>query len=348
MSSCPHCKAKKGKKPKSLAKISLFIILTITLLLLFLPVFGGKSMDYPVEKGTELFFSVMNYFLQALPWILIGVVLGGLALEFIPRKFFFQQLGGTDFKTIIKAAFAGIFIDVCSHGALAIGMSLYKARASYAATITFLLATPWIGFMETALLLGFLGPRFTVIIIIASFISAILIGVFIGFLERKGMIPKNAYCAEAFSPKTSSGSAGAKIRNGLKESWSLFKMIGVWLFIGFLAAGLVFTFVEQSQVESLMGYASGTSLPFTLIIASVIEICSEGSVPLVGAFKSMGASAGAIFVFLMAGVATDYTELGLISDVVGRKAALATAVIAVLVTLAMGYLINYLWVLVGW
>jgi hypothetical protein len=285
-----------------------------------------------------------DYFLKAIPWILLGVLLGGVAMEFVPREFFFKHLGGTDFKTILKAAFAGVFIDVCSHGALAFGMSLYKSRASYAATVTFLLTTPWVGFMETALLLGFLGPRLTVVLIVSSVITAICIGVLMGFFERKGWIEQNKYCEKAGEQGKRTGPLLKRVKRALMEGWSLFAMIGVWLLIGFMAAGIVVAFVSQESIQGLMGYASSTALPFTLIIASVIEICSEGSVPLVAAFKDMGASAGAIFVFLMAGVATDYTELGLITEVVGKKAALATAVTAATLTLIVGYVINLVWI----
>ena len=129
----------------------------------------------------------------------------------------------------------------------------------------------------------------------------------------------------------------------IKKGFNLFSMVAGWLVIGFLATGVVTTFISPQQISSLMGYASSTALPFTALIASLIEVCSEGSVPLVAAFSNMGASMGAVFVFLMAGVASDLTELGVIADVIGKRAAIATFAVAITVSIALGYALNVFW-----
>ena len=49
----------------------------------------------------------------------------------------------------------------------------------------------------------------------------------------------------------------------------------------------------------------------TLGFATVIEVCSEGSAPMAFEIFRQTGALGNSFVFLMAGVATDYTEIGL-------------------------------------
>ena len=46
------------------------------------------------------------------------------------------------------------------------------------------------------------------------------------------------------------------------------------------------------------------------------------------------------FVFLMAGVATDYTEIGILWSGIGRKTALWLPLISVPIILIVGYLFN--------
>ena len=76
------------------------------------------------------------------------------------------------------------------------------------------------------------------------------------------------------------------------------------------------------------------------MLATVIEICSEGSSPMAfEIFRQTGAF-GNSFVFLMAGVATDYTEIGLIWSNIGKKAALWLPVITLPQILILGYVFN--------
>ena len=338
-----------------LQNIAIFLLVAITLILLIGPVVVGEtSPDYIVEKGISILLGAGKYAWLALGWIVVGVVLGGMAMEFIPQNWFAQELGGTGPKTILKATFMGSLIDVCSHGALAVGISLYKSGASVASTVTFLLATPWLGFMETLLLLGLLGWKITISVIVASLIAAFTIGNIIGFLERRGWIEshKTKIIIKKVRIRTDAkkrfsafdwSTLPSRIMAGIKKGISLFEMIAIWLVIGFLATGLVITFIKSEQIASLMGYASVSALPFTAFMATLIEVCSEGTVPLVAAFSDMGASIGAVFVFLMAGVASDLTELGVIADVIGKRAAIATFIVAITVSIILGYMLNWFW-----
>jgi uncharacterized membrane protein YraQ (UPF0718 family) len=47
----------------------------------------------------------------------------------------------------------------------------------------------------------------------------------------------------------------------------------------------------------------------TLIAATIIEVCSEGSVPIAADLMTRAQAPGNAFTFLMAGAATDYTEI---------------------------------------
>ena len=80
----------------------------------------------------------------------------------------------------------------------------------------------------------------------------------------------------------------------------------------------------------------------TLILATVIEVCSEGSAPMAFEIFRQTGALGSSFVFLMAGVATDYTEIGLLWHNVGRKAAIWLPIVTVPQVLIVGFLANIL------
>jgi len=78
----------------------------------------------------------------------------------------------------------------------------------------------------------------------------------------------------------------------------------------------------------------------TLALATIIEVCSEGSSPLAFEIYKRTSALGNSFVFLMAGVATDYTEIGLLWVNVGRRVALWMPAITVPQVVIIGYLAN--------
>jgi uncharacterized membrane protein YraQ (UPF0718 family) len=81
-------------------------------------------------------------------------------------------------------------------------------------------------------------------------------------------------------------------------------------------------------------------LLLTLFFATIIEVCSEGSAPLAFEIFNQTRAFGNSFVFLLSGVITDYTEIGLIWHNIGRKAAIWLPIITVPQALILGHLFN--------
>ena len=81
----------------------------------------------------------------------------------------------------------------------------------------------------------------------------------------------------------------------------------------------------------------------TLLVATILEVCSEGTAPLAFEIYRQTAALGNAFVFLMAGVVTDYTEIGLLWTNVGKRVAIFLPLITVPQVIALGILANILW-----
>ncbi|KZY86225.1 hypothetical protein A3743_17265 [Oleiphilus sp. HI0072] len=69
-------------------------------------------------------------------------------------------------------------------------------------------------------------------------------------------------------------------------------------------------------MEDFQNYFGPTLLGLgaTLIAATIIEVCSEGSTPIAADLMNRANAPGNSFAFLMTGVATDYTEVMVIKD----------------------------------
>jgi uncharacterized membrane protein YraQ (UPF0718 family) len=119
----------------------------------------------------------------------------------------------------------------------------------------------------------------------------------------------------------------------------LSQMVLWWILLGMLIASLAGTFIPVHFFHKFMG-PTLLGLIVTLILATVIEVCSEGSSPLAFEIYRQTGSLGNSFVFLMAGVATDYTEIGLLWTNVGKRVALWMPAVTVPQVLILGYTFN--------
>jgi len=90
-------------------------------------------------------------------------------------------------------------------------------------------------------------------------------------------------------------------------------MVVRWLLFGIVLAALLRAALDYSQYEQYFG-PTIIGLLVTVFIATVLEVCSEGSTPIAADLMNRAKAPGNSFAFLMTGVATDYTEVMVIKD----------------------------------
>jgi uncharacterized membrane protein YraQ (UPF0718 family) len=341
---CPSC----AVKTKKWYKERLFVVGVVVIILLIIGFFIPYFND---------FFEAFIDYLKLIWWaILLGFLIGGIIDYFIPREYIEKYLSRHRKRTIIYSIIFGFLMSACSHGILAIAMELYKKGANTSSVIAFLLASPWANLPITVLLFGFFGLNAT-FIVLSALIIATVTGLIYQHLERKGMVEcshckmgedksvladfsiikdvKRRWKKYDFSGKNNLNA----IKGTFKGSWSLTKMVMWWLLIGMLMASFARAFIPQYYFMDYMG-PTLIGLLVTLFFATIIEVCSEGSSPLAFEIFNQTGAFGNSFTFLMAGVATDYTEIGLIWHNIGKKAALWLPIITVPQILILGYLFN--------
>ena len=86
-----------------------------------------------------------------------------------------------------------------------------------------------------------------------------------------------------------------------------------------------------------------SGLFLTLVAATIIEVCSEGSSPIAADLVTRGGAPGNGFTFLMSGAATDYTEIMVLRETTSsRKIALSLPLVTVPQVVVIGFLLNLL------
>lgn len=286
--------------------------------------------------------------------VLLGFFLGGLIDYYIPREYVSSLLAKKGKRAIVNSVILGFFMTACSHGILALSIQLHKKGASNPSIVAFLLASPWANMPLTIMLIGFFGLK-ALFIVVSAIVIALITGIIFQFLEKKGLIETNKNSLtmdEQFSIKEdiknrfrqyefSFKNFISDIKGIYRGAVALSNMVLWWILIGMGIASLAGAYIPTHFFHHYMG-PTLLGLIVTLFVATIVEVCSEGSAPMAfEIFKQTGAL-GNSFVFLMAGVATDYTEIGLLWHNVGKKTAIWLPIITVPQVILLGILANIL------
>jgi uncharacterized membrane protein YraQ (UPF0718 family) len=295
-----------------------------------------------------LFFdNLLQLSVEASPWLLLGLLIAGLMKAWVPTKILSQHLGHGN-KAIIKAAFIGAPLPLCSCGVIPVATELRRSGASAPATAAFLVATPETGVDSVSVSYALLGPVLAIYRPVTAILSAIFTGMIVATskdsftrvkshnphgelttccakttaaTKAKAAEPSSSCCANKstkLSHSVLSHSVIAKTLAGIRYSATqLIDDLVRWLLLGLLFATAVRTFVPTSF---LLSYGSGLGAMWVMIALSIpMYICATASTPIAAGFIMAGISPGTALVFMMAGPATNISTLGVIKNEMGSS-----------------------------
>jgi len=279
--------------------------------------------------------------------VVAGIVAVGVMHQ-VPREAVMKVMGRSgSVSGIGRAVLGGIALDLCNHGILLVGMKLYERGATLGQVFAFLIASPWNSFSLTLILVALIGLPMTLLFILFSAVIALVTGLLVEKLihpPKREQVDnpdevltwREVWQRTRQSFPSKSRLVPVLLKDGLMES----RMVLRWVFFGVVLAAGIRGLFDPATFQEWFG-PSVAGLFLTLAGATIIEVCSEGSTPIGADLVNRAGAPGNGFVFLMAGAATDYTELMALKETTGRwgKALLLPAV-TVPQVLLVGYLIN--------
>jgi uncharacterized membrane protein YraQ (UPF0718 family) len=308
-----------------------------------------------LEKGIEM--ELLEAFLTALidlsnamaPYILFGLIFAGILHELVPDTIVTKHLGKENVSSVVKSTVFGIPLPVCSCGVIPLASSIKKSGASKGSTLSFLISTPITGVDSIMATYGIFGWIFTLYRIVTSMIVAMVAGILTNIFDKDASISKSAKPsfspvapaerATAFSLETpqeescdkgTASCCGSSCDKKKKFSFMaamqyafviLSGDIAKPLFWGMIFGALITVAIPDNLAQLLKDYA-WLSYLVVIAIAVPMYVCATASLPIAAGLMLSGVSAGAAFVFLSAGPATNTVTIGVVKKMLGAKSLL--------------------------
>lgn len=259
-----------------------------------------------LQTWTTVFVSVL---VQAVPFLVFGVVLSAVIAVFVPRSFWARALPKHPALAVPVASVAGVVLPGCVCGSVPIAGSLIRRGVTPAAALAFLLAAPAINpIVLTATAIAFPNnPEMVVARGVASLVVAVLMGWLWLRLGRADWIKL------PHRPDLDDASRGrafwAACRHDVMHA-------GGFLVVGAAAAATINVVVPEAWLQGLAGQPVLAVLALA-VLAVLLSICSEADAFVAASLSQFSLTAR--LVFLTVGPMVDLKLISMQTGVFGRR-----------------------------
>ncbi len=305
----------------------------------------------------ELLGNIAELALDAAPWLLLGLIAAGLIKAWLPDEVIGRWLGGKGGWPVVKAAFLGAPLPLCSCGVVPAALALRRGGASHGSTVSFLVATPETGVDSVAVSYALLGPFMAVVRPLAALLSAIVAGLLATLVPEPVKQRSPFHIRVASSTPCSGGACCAPVQQTPANAWQRIRLgmryaltdilddIALWLLLGLVAAAAIVTWLPHM---ALAQWGSGLPAMALMVLVGIpMYICATASTPLAAGLLLAGVSPGTVLVFLLAGPATNLATLGILRKELGPRVLAAYLIGIISSSIAFGLLTDQLIVSLG-
>ncbi|MDA7818203.1 SO_0444 family Cu/Zn efflux transporter [Sulfurimonas sp.] len=292
-----------------------------------------------MEYISTFFTALIDLSNAMAPYILFGLAFAGILHELVPESIVTKHLGNENVSSVVKSTVFGIPLPVCSCGVIPLATSIKKSGASKGATLSFLISTPITGIDSILATFGMFGWIFTIYRVITSMVIAIAAGILTNVYDKEVEKPVlkfslnpmdiSAQSKAVSSEESCCCSNDSACESEEKSKFSIIKAykyafgkllgdIAYPLFWGLVIGALITMLIPQNLSDVLVEH-TWISYIIAISIAVPMYVCATASLPIAAGLMLSGVSAGAAFVFLSAGPATNTVTIGVVKKMLGTK-----------------------------
>lgn len=290
----------------------------------------------------ELAINFLAIMVEALPFMLIGSLAGGLIEVFLPVGLVERLFGLRRTRSVFLAGGMGLFFPVCECAIVPVVRRLLGKGVPFSAAITFLLAGPIVNGIvaaSTAIAYRF-NWNYVVIRLGLGYAIAVCIGLFLGrfFNRANGLLP-------AWRPAPACGCGHDltngerpplffRLRHALEHASDDFFDVGRYLVIGAFIAALLRATIDMNTFLALRD-APWLAIILMMAMAVILNLCSEADAFIAASFRGLMPDA-AQMAFMVLGPMLDIKLILMYGSVFRKRVILAligTVLSTVLVTM---------------
>ena len=316
--------ARKGYRPGSLEILAIGLVLLIVGQRWLVGLFD----DPALQTGATIFVSIV---VQALPFLVLGVVLSGAIAAFVPASFWKKALPKNPALAVPVAGAAGAVLPGCECASVPVANGLMARGVAPAAALAFLLSAPAINpIVLASTFVAFPGePMMVVARFIASLATAVIMGwLWLRFGKAKWL------------------RIGPRDHLVGTSSWHTFRLTATHDFLhagGFLVIGGLFAAALNVLVpQQWLSAVADQPILSVLVLAGLavlLSICSEADAFVAASLTEFSLTAK--LAFLVVGPMVDLKlislQAGTFSSTFATRFAPATFVLAVIFSLLVGW-----------
>ena len=270
-------------------------------------------------------------FLQAVPFLVLGVLISGLVETFVSRDRLARWLPGHPAGAVLAAGVAGAALPGCECASVPVARRLFADGSAGAAALTFMLSAPAINpVVLVATAVAFPGqPVMVLARLVASLASAVVVGLVWSRWGRPGWITR----------------ALPRSQHGEDSRWTVFTetarhdflQAASYLVIGAAAAATLRVVVPPWVFERVAGHLLVGVVSMALL-AFVLALCSEADAFVAASLTMLPLLPR--LVFLVVGPAVDVKLVAMQAGLFGRAFALRFAPLTLIVTTAVATVVG--------
>ena len=315
---------------RRIGSVHIFVLIMVAL-----AVFGSALRGF-VIRTTDLATAATVFcgiFVQAIPFLALGVVISGLVAAFVSTDRLARWLPRRPAAAILTAGVGGAALPGCECGSVPVARRLFGAGALGAAALTFMLAAPAINpVVLVATAVAFPDqPQMVAARFVASLLTALIMGAAWARFGRGEWITRRL--------PTSHDGDGSRWTMFAEAARHDFLQAASYLVIGAAAAAVLHVVVPPWMFEDLAGQMLLGVLTMALL-AVVLSLCSEADAFVAASLTMLPLLPR--LVFLVVGPAVDLKLFAMQAGLFGRAFAVrfapATFVVATLVATGVGVL----------
>jgi uncharacterized membrane protein YraQ (UPF0718 family) len=331
-----------GRKENPVNYFFLVVILLVSLHYISGPVFD--IFQIPMNAIMNVFLGII---LQAVPFLLIGVLLSSAIQVFIPQRVIERRFPKSIGLGMLAAILSGFCLPVCDCASIPIFRSLVKKGIPLPVAITFMTATPVINPVVILSTYYAFSGNLAVVLLRVCFgiIAAVVIGLFFAVYPPKGRILSGGMldrlmcgcgCFEnAESIATLRGRAGLFLRHSQAEFFS----VGKYLVVGTFIAAIIQVLGIGKFAVSQRGAGLAISIVLMMLTAFILSLCSSSDAVIARSF-AMQFPMGAVMGFLVFGPMLDIKNVLMLSSGFSKRFIGKLLVTAFFVCFAVVYLLS--------